>query len=267
MKKLLIILISVFLVSCGSANSTETTEINVFIAASLNNAMTELSENYMQKHTDTTINLNADSSGKLTSQILEGASCDIFFSAAESNMDTLEAEGLVKEDSRTNLLKNSLAVVTYKGSGTAVAGLENIGSAKSIALAGASVPAGAYARKALISLGMLPETEDISDIDTAEISEALGGVTVSEQDNVSKVVAAVAEGACEVGCVYLSDVNGFSDKVEIIQLVDKKLTGPITYPAALIENGEESQAAADFFDYLKSDEAKAVFEKYDFDTY
>ena len=181
------------------------TEIQVFIAASLNTVMTELAELYNKEHPEVKIVYNADSSGTLLTQIQEGYECDIFFSAAQKQMDTLEADGLMIEGTRANVVNNQVVVVTLKDSGTKVTGLENLGEAESIALAGGSVPVGKYTRQAMVNLGILPEAEDVSQISTTEIIDALGGVEISEQDNVSKVLAAVVEGSCEIGTTYYSD--------------------------------------------------------------
>jgi molybdate transport system substrate-binding protein len=232
--------------------------------------MTELGESYNKEHPDVKINFNPDSSGKLATQIKEGYACDIFFSAAQDKMDDLESEGLVKADTRTNLVNNQVVVIALKDSDTKVSGLADIGEAKSIALAGGSVPVGAYTRTALINLGLLQSESKPKDITSKEVSDALGGVEISEQDNVSKVLNAVAEGACEVGTTYFSDTYGYEDKVKVIEKVDNELTGDVIYPIALIENKEaddaEVKAAEDFLSYVESDEAKTVFDKYYFDT-
>ena len=73
------------------------TEINVFIAASLSNVMEEVAKAYQNEHPEVTINFNADSSGTLLTQIEEGAACDIFFSAAQKQMNSIEKEGLLLE--------------------------------------------------------------------------------------------------------------------------------------------------------------------------
>ena len=141
---------------------------------------------------------------------------------------------------------------------------------ESIALAGGSVPAGRYTRQALINRGMLPETDDPASITTEQVSEALGGVEISEQDNVSKVLAAVVEGSCEVGTTYYSDTYGYEDDLDILQAVSYDLTGNVTYPIARVVNEEadeaQSAAADDFLAFILSDEAGAVFESYYFDT-
>ena len=253
-----------------TGSEEEETEIQVFIAASLNTVMTELADMYNEDHPNVKITFNPDSSGTLLTQIQEGYECDIFFSAAQKQMDDLEADGLMVEGTRANVVNNQVVVVTLKDSGTQVTGLEDIGKAESIALAGGSVPVGRYTRQALINLGMLPETDDPASITTQEISDALGGVEISEQDNVSKVLTAVVEGSCEAGTTYYSDTYGFEDQLDILQTVNYDLTGNVIYPIARVLNEEaddaQNQAADDFLAFILSDEAKEVFESYYFDT-
>lgn len=250
--------------------TAEETEIQVFIAASLNTVMTEVAEAYNADHPEVKIVYNADSSGTLMTQIQEGYECDIFFSAAQKQMNTLEEEGLLVEGTRANVVNNQVVVVTLKDSGTAVTGLENIGDAESIALAGGSVPVGKYTRQAMVNLGMLEEVEDVATIETATISEALGGVEISEQDNVSKVLAAVVEGSCEVGTTYYSDTYGYEDDLEILETVSYDLTGNVIYPVSMVVNSEadeaQTAAAEDFLAFILSDEAKVIFDSYYFDT-
>ena len=254
----------------GSGGTQEETEIQVFIAASLNTVMTELADLYNEEHPEVKITYNPDSSGTLLTQIEEGYECDIFFSAAQKQMDDLEADGLMVEGTRADVVNNQVVVVSLKDSGTKVTGLENLGEAESVALAGGSVPVGRYTRQALINLGILPKTDDPASITTEEVSEALGGVEISEQDNVSKVLTAVAEGSCEVGTTYYSDTYGYEDQLDILQTVSYDLTGDVIYPIARVVNEEaddaQTAAAEDFLEFILSDEVKAVFESYYFDT-
>ncbi|MDN0043760.1 molybdate ABC transporter substrate-binding protein [Mediterraneibacter glycyrrhizinilyticus] len=254
----------------GSGETAEETEIQVFIAASLNTVMTELADMYNEEHPEVKITYNADSSGTLLTQIQEGYECDIFFSAAQKQMDDLEADGLMVEGTRADVVNNQVVVVSLKDSGTKVTGLENLNEAESIALAGGSVPVGRYTRQALVNLGTLPETDDPASITTEEVSEALGGVEISEQDNVSKVLTAVVEGSCEVGTTYYSDTYGYEDDLDILQTVSYDLTGDVIYPIARVVNEEaddaQTAAAEDFLQFILSDEAKAVFDSYYFDT-
>lgn len=276
------------LASCGSSEAKKTdgkdkkaseeskkddadeTEIQVFIAASLNTVMTEIAEKYNKDNPDVKITFNADSSGTLLTQIEEGYECDIFFSAAQKQMDQLEQDGLVREGTRANVVNNQVVLVTRKDSGTKASGLENLKDAQSIALAGGSVPAGKYTRQALMNLGILEKTDEPDAVTTEQVSEALGGVEISEQDNVSKVLAAVVEGSCEVGTTYYSDTYGYEDDLDILETVGYDLTGNVIYPICLVDNQEadeaQSRAAKDFYDYVLSEDASEIFYNYYFDT-
>ena len=276
------------LASCGSSEAKKTdgkdkkaseeskkddadeTEIQVFIAASLNTVMTEIAEKYNKNNPNVKITFNADSSGTLLTQIEEGYECDIFFSAAQKQMDQLDQDGLVKEGTRANVVNNQVVLVTRKDSGTKVTGLENLKDAQSIALAGGSVPVGKYTRQALVNLGILGKTDEPDAVTTEQVSEALGGVEISEQDNVSKVLAAVVEGSCEVGTTYYSDTYGYEDELNILETVGYDLTGNVIYPICLVDNQEadeaQSRAAKDFYDYVLSEHASEIFSNYYFDT-
>lgn len=256
--------------SDAKKDSGKKTEIQVFIAASLNTVMTDLAKKYEKDHPDVKITYNADSSGTLLTQIEEGYECDLFFSAAQKQMDQLEEDGLVVDGTRKNVVNNQVVVVTRKDSGTKVKGLSTLKDAKSIALAGGSVPVGKYTRAAMSSLGMLKKVEDPATITTEEVSRALGGVEISEQDNVSKVLSAVVEGSCEVGTTYYSDTYGYEKDLKILEKVGYNLSGDVIYPIAEVKNDEaddaQKKAAEEFLDYVTSDASKKVFDSYYFDT-
>lgn len=246
------------------------TEVQVFIAASLSKVMQDLADQFGKEHPDVKITFNADSSGKLMTQIEEGYNCDLFFSAAQKQMNQLEEDGLLLDGTRADVVNNQVVVVTQKDSDTKVTGLENLNEAKSIALADGSVPVGKYTRQALVKLGILPEAEDVSKITTQEVSEALGGASISEQENVSKVLLAVVERSCEVGTTYYSDTYGYEDELTILEKVPYEQTGNVIYPIARVVNKDaddaENAAADAFLEFVLSDGAKKVFESYYFDT-
>ena len=243
-------------------------EIQVFIAASLENAFKDLIALYNEAQPNVTVTCNADSSGTLLTQIEEGYECDIFFSAATRQMKSLEEDGLVMDGTRVDLLRNEVVLITWKGSGTRVTGIENIADAASIALADGSVPVGKYTRAALQKLGVLDKDADPSGISTGDVSAALGGVEINECGNVSKVKEAVKEGSNEVGTVYYSDAYSVRNDVDIIQHISTDLTGAIVYPMCRVANAEadaaQTAAADDFFAFLQTPEAMAIFEEYMF---
>ena len=251
-----------------SAAALDAAEIQVFIAASLENAFKDLIALYNETQPNVTVTYNADSSGTLLTQIEEGYECDIFFSAATKQMKSLEEDGLVMDGTRVDLLRNEVVLITWKGSGTKVTGIENIADAASIALADGSVPVGKYTRVALQNLGVLDKDADPSGISTEDVSAALGGVEINECGNVSKVKEAVKEGSNEVGTVYYSDAYSVRDDVDIIEHISTDLTGDIVYPMCRVTNAEaddaQTAAADDFFAFLQTPEAMAIFEEYMF---
>ena len=252
------------------AAKLEAAEVTVFAAKSLNTVMETLIEEYNKTQPDIKIIGSYDSSGTLMTQIEEGAACDVFFSAAQKQMNELEGLDFLVEGTRANVVNNQVCVVTWKGSGTKVTGLANLKDAASLALADGSVPVGKYTREALAAAGIIEAAEDNSKITTAEISEALGGLEINECANVGAVTAAVAEASNEVGTVYYSDTYGLEDKLEILEYVPYDLTGNVIYPVAQIVNPEadeaEAAAAYDFVKFLTSDKAKEIFRSYYFDT-
>lgn len=254
----------------AAAEGAAEAELTIFAAKSLGTVMEDLIRSYNETRPGVAIVGNYDSSGTLMTQIEEGAACDIFFSAAQKQMDELEEKGFLDSKTRKDVVNNQVCVVTWKGSGTEVTGLSDLGKAESLALADGSVPVGRYTRVALVRSGILPETEDASAITAEQISEALGGVEINECANVGAVAAAVSEGSNEVGTVYYSDTWGYEEKLEILETVSYDLTGNVIYPAACVLNPEADEAqkaaAEDFLAYLTSDEAKEIFEAYHFDT-
>lgn len=251
-----------------TAAPLEAAEVQLFIAASLEGAFLEIIPLYNQTQPNVKIVYNADSSGTLLTQVQEGFSCDIFFSAATSQIKTLEEEGYMIAGSRVDLLANKLALISLKGSGTQVTGFADLAKAKSIALADGSVPAGKYTRELLIHLGMLDGAKDAKDYTAAEVAAALGGVEINECGNVSKVKEAVKEGSNEVGTVYYSDAYSVKDDVDILEVADTALTGDILYPVCRVNNAEataaQTTAADDFIAFLQTDAVKAIFEKFMF---
>lgn len=229
-------------------------EIYVFIAASLSNAMEEIQKDFNEMYPDVEIYYSADSSGTLQTQIEEGARCDIFFSAAEKQMDALVEGELAIADSVVNLLENKVVLIKPAGGETAVTGFENITDAANLALAGESVPVGQYAREIFTNMGIMEEVE---------------AMEINEGRNVSEVLAAVSEGSNEVGVVYATDAASVADQVEIIaEAPADSLNTPVYYPVGLISDAEatadDEMAAETFLAYLQSDEAMAVFEEYGF---
>lgn len=244
--------------TAGNVQAAEPSgEVYVFIAASLANAMEEIQKDFNQKYPDVEIFYNADSSGTLQTQIEEGSRCDIFFSAAEKQMDALVEEKLAKEDSVVDLLENKVVLIKLKDAETKVTGFENITEAENLALAGEDVPVGQYAREIFTNLEIMDQVEEME---------------INEGKNVTEVLAAITQGSNEVGVVYATDAASVADQVDIIaEAPTEALKTPVLYPVGLTVDEEASsaeQAAAEaFLEYLQTEDAKTVFEEHGFSPY
>ncbi|MGI6010680.1 MAG: molybdate ABC transporter substrate-binding protein [Ruminococcus sp.] len=234
--------------------SEEPVELYVFIAASLSNAMEELKTAYQEEHPNVDIKYNVDSSGTLQTQIEEGAQCDIFFSAALQQMDALVEGGYVDQGNVANLLENKVVLIKPTGGETTVTGFSDITNAANLALAGEDVPVGQYARKIFDNLG---------------ITDQVMAMEINEGANVTAVLTAVAEHSNEVGIVYSTDAASMPDDVEVIaEATEEEVGEAVVYPVGLVKDEQateaQTEAAKDFYEYLQSDDAAAVFEEYGF---
>ena len=232
-------------------------EVYAFIAASLSNSMEQIQKDFNKLYPNVTIYYSADSSGTLQTQIEEGARCDLFFSAADKQMDALTEEKLTKEDTVVDLLENKVVLIKPADGETKVTGFENVTDAENMALAGEDVPVGQYSREIFTNLGIMDKVNEME---------------INECKNVTDVLAAVSEGSNEIGVVYATDAASVADKVEILaEAPADSLQTPVLYPVGLIEDKEASEddtrAAEAFLDYVESDAAIKVFEDYGFTAY
>ncbi|MDR0600887.1 MAG: molybdate ABC transporter substrate-binding protein [Treponema sp.] len=235
------------------ADSPEPVTLMVAAAASLENAFTgELIPRFRAKYPWISIEGVYDSSGRLQVQIEQGLQADVFMSAAERQMDALAGKGLVAKDTVRPLLQNKLVLIKPAGTVTAVTGFQNIALAAIIALGDpASVPAGQYAKEALVNLGVW---------DAVQGKLSLG-------NNVTEVLAWVAEGSAEAGVVYATDAASTKKVTIIEELPDGLLSGKVIYPAGMIASSAHPEEAALFIDFLESEEGLAVFRGYGFSAH
>jgi molybdate transport system substrate-binding protein len=231
------------------AGAARAASIVVFAAASLTDSLQEIARAYTRQSGEK-VALNFGSSSSLARQIQEGAPADVFFSADQAQMDSLEKQGLITVETRRNRLSNSLVIVVADDSKLAIASAKDLTQAavQRIALADPqTVPAGIYSRKYLEKLGLWP---------------ALASKVVPT-DNVRAALAAVESGNVEAGMVYKTDA-AISKHVKIACAVPPGEGPDILYPMAVVKDSKEPAAARKFLAYLGSAEAARVFEKFGF---
>lgn len=234
-----------------AASEKEETELLVAAAASLKNAYEEeLIPMFEAQYPGVIVTGVYDSSGKLQTQIEEGLEADVFMSAATKQMDALNEKGLIAEDTIADLLENKIVLIVPIGNEAGLEAFEDIEKASSIALGDpASVPAGQYAEEALTSLGIWDRIQD----------------KVSFGTNVTEVLNQVAASSADAGIVYATDAASMAEQVDVIaEAPEGSLKKKVIYPVAVLKGSAHSEEAADFVEFLKTEEAMKVFEAYGF---
>jgi molybdate transport system substrate-binding protein len=258
----LVIASLLFLLVVGTAGSfalqgaTEQTEsITVSAAISLKDALDELGPIFqVQQHrknggNGTAVTYNYGGSGTLARQIEQGAPVDVFFSAAEKQMDELASQGLIDADSRRDLVGNALVLIA-PAQATTLHSFQDLSNQaiKSIALGETStVPAGMYAQQTLEHLGLFAAVQK----------------KVVYAKDVRAVLTYVETGNADAGLVYQTDANT-SKKIRVIAIAPPDSHDPILYPAAVLRDSKNKPAARAFLDFLQGADARAVFQKYGF---
>ena len=272
---LLVLSMTAGLAGCGSSNTTtadkgsaptetEQTELVVFAAASMTETLEEIKETYEAEHEIVTLTFNFDSSGTLKTQIEEGADCDVFISAGQEQMDQLDitadaavnTDGLdfVEDGSRIDLLENKVTLVVPEENETGIESFDDLKTKLEIgdimlAMGNSDVPVGQYTQKILQYYGL----------DEQALADA-GKITYGS--NVKEVTTQVAEGSVDCGVIYCTDA--FSADLTVVDEATAEMCGQVIYPAAVMKNSSDVDAAQEFLDYLTTDEAMKVFESVGF---
>lgn len=222
-------------------------QLRVFAAASLSDALAEISSSY-GRATGEQVILNLSASSTLARQIEAGAPADLFLSADEQGMDRLEQQNLLLPGTRRSVLSNSLVVVVPLDSGLRISGPADLAALPAVALAEPkTVPAGIYARRYLQERGLWGRIAS----------------RVIPTENVRAALAAVESGNVEAGIVYRTDA-GISSKVRIAYEIPRAEAADISYPFAVLAASERRDAARKLLAYLHSPAALAVFRKHGF---
>ena len=223
-------------------------EVNVYAAASLTDVLKEIAANYEKQSSDKIV-FNFGASSILARQIIERAPADIFFSADEAKIDILQIGGLIVNDTRRDMLSNSLVIVVLNDSKLAIASPNDLlTKTQKIAIAEPrAVPAGIYTKEYLSGLGLWEKLKP----------------KIVPTENVRAALAAVESGNVDAGFVYKTDAD-ISKKVKIAFSVPIEKGPAIRYPVAIVKESKNRLGAENFLRYLQSDNARKLFERYGF---
>ncbi|MGA8229904.1 MAG: molybdate ABC transporter substrate-binding protein [Candidatus Acidiferrales bacterium] len=225
-------------------------EVTVSAAISLKDALDEIGQKYEGIHPGAKVVFNYGGSGTLRSQIEQGAPVDVFVSASEKDMDALNAKGLVRPDTRRDIVANTLVLIVPADHDPGIHDFADLAGAqvKSVAVGEpTTVPAGMYAQQAFAALG---------------ITAAVHGKLVLAKD-VRQALTFVATGNADAGVVYSTDAR-ITSKVRVVATAPASSHDPIVYPLAVLKSAHDSAAALAVVGYFAADDAKVIFQKYGF---
>lgn len=240
----------------GMADDAEK-ELVVFAAASLTESLARIGELFAEE-SPSQPSFNFDSSGTLKTQIQEGASCDVFISAAQKQMNQLEAGNeantenldLVEPGTRLDLLENKVVLVVPDGNPAGIDSFETMARKLAsgdvvLAMGNEDVPVGQYTQKILAYL----------ELDERRLADA-GRITYGS--NVKEVTTQVSERTVDCGIIYATDA--FSAGLTVADTATAEMCGQVIYPAAALNISKHQEEAQAFLDYLRTPAAGSVLE-------
>ena len=254
----LTLLLAILLAGCAPAATAsfapEPRTLNVFAAASLTGAFTEIGKNFEAANPGVIVTFNFAGSQALRTQIEEGAPADVFASANKTEMDTLVTDAFVTQGTPQVFLNNKLVVILPADNTVALAKLEDLAKPGiKLVLAAEEVPVGKYARQALDTMNGQFGT-DFKDKVLANV--------VSNEDNVKQVVSKVQLGEADAGIVYTSDAVA-AHELKTIE-IPTGLNVIAQYPIATLTKSANANLATAFIEYVISSEGQSVLQKWGF---
>jgi molybdate transport system substrate-binding protein len=238
--------------AAAQAPAAQEQTLTIFAAASLKNAVDDINTAFTNE-TKIKVTASYAASSALMKQIEQGAPADIFASADIEWMDYGNQRKLVKSDTRVNLLGNRLVLIAPANSKTTSVTInkdtkfsELLGTDGRLVTGDVrAVPVGKYAKAALEKLGLWAQVEP----------------RMAMAENVRAALALVAREEGPLGIVYETDAK-VEPKVKIVGAFPEGSHEPIVYPVAATAQGKAD--AAKYIQFLRSNAAKTIFEKYGF---
>jgi molybdate transport system substrate-binding protein len=224
-------------------------ELTVFAAASLTDAMKDVSAQWAQAG-HSPLRLSFGSSSTLARQIEQAAPANLFASADLKWMDFLADKKLIVPETRTDLLSNDVVLVVPAdkpkhvtiGPGFDILGL--LGPNGRIATGDPKhVPIGIYAEQSLRKLGLWESVEP----------------RLARTEDVRAALLLVERGEAPAGIVYATDAAA-SKGVMIAGTFPANSHDPVTYPFAVVKSGDTPEARA-LMKYLSGPQAREIFAK------
>jgi molybdate transport system substrate-binding protein len=256
-KNATVALLAALVLATSAGFSQEPEELIVFTAASLTGAFGEIGHMY-ENETGISVAFNFDGSQALRTQIENGAYADVFASANNKQMNALKGQGLMNNSTVSIFTRNKLSLIVPKENPAGISNLSDLAKpGVKIIIGTKDVPVGDYALQIINKLGN----------DSAygpEYKENVLANIISQETNVNYVVTKIALGEADVGFAYLSDITeDLSSKVDKIE-IPEEYNIIAEYPMGLLNESKYPAEAEEFIDLVKSEDGRAVLERYGF---
>ena len=249
-----LILIAILIAGSGAAGcskKSDSVNLHILAASSLSAVLSDINDLFQQSTAGIKITAIYAASGDLATQITNGAPADLFISASTKHMDDLEKKGLLKSETRINLVGNRIILAVPLNSTLNILAFEDLpdNRVQKIAMGDPEfVPAGSYGREAIELLGL-------------EYENLLPKTILAS--NVMQVLSYLENESVDAGILFASDIT-FSEKVRAVAVAPDDVNSRIIYPAAILAVAKNDSAAKQYLDFLTGKEARAIFKKYGF---
>jgi molybdate transport system substrate-binding protein len=242
--------------AAGAADGTDTdagggdtagpaASVTVYAAASLTDAFEELATRFEAANPSIDVApIVADASSVLATQIIEGAPADVFATADEVTMASVDDEGLLA-DLPVTFAQNEAVLAVPAGDPAGVGDLAGL------------------AQPGIRFIVCAPEVPCGRAANTLLTSADVRVTPVSEEQNVTAVLTKLQLGEADAGVIYGSDLVRADGEVEAI---DTSAVPAVVnrYPIAPVEGAADPDAAKAFVAFVLSDEGQAVLADFGF---
>ncbi|WP_291259372.1 molybdate ABC transporter substrate-binding protein [Fusobacterium sp.] len=223
--------------------SSFASEITISCAASLKEVIEELSDKFNKENKKIKVNINLGGSGALKNQIIAGAPVDLVFFASQKDLTDLSEKGFIEKNYQKNMLKNRLVIAGR----TQIQSLDKLLGYKTAIGIPETVPAGRYAKEVLTNSKLWSEIhKDL--VFTKDVRSAAQYVDLYEVD---------------FSFIYKTDVTMLKNS-DIVFTVPEELHSPIIYSYGIVKDRANTDVVK-FYNFLNSEYAKKIYEKYNFE--
>lgn len=235
------------LLAPAMSTAQQTTRLTISAGAGLRNVLLEIQQAYTQQAANVTISYNFAASGALRRQIEQGAPADVAMLASVEDMDALQSQNLLLEGTHKNVFKSEVVLIMPRDS-TGVASFQDLTHqvVRRIAIGEPrGVPLGQYAEEVFNYFG---------------IREQLQPKLVYAR-NALEIMSYVEAGNVDAGIVHDTNARQ-SDQVRLVAIAPAASHTPVIYPVAILKGSRNPETAAEFVQFLSSDQAVKIFKEY-----